>query len=183
MEEYVRHLRAVGIAQIKRRAKARRIITPHADKKGNLPKYVHSRTSGVDAEELVKLEERIARDSDIVARNLFAHPMEQAAIEPDEESGLTKERIRQITRRAARVMAELASGNPRFAANICADTGANHRVDPPTPLPDRTQADIYPVPGQPHNRLIQVRAAECAGPEYSGENVIFGNDTDNLTAH
>lgn len=162
MEEYVRHLRSIGIAQLKRKTKASRTIAPRETGNANLPKYVHSRASGIDADEIAKLEERIERDRDIVARHLFAYP--SAHIDPldDEANGLTKERIRQITRRAARVMSELASGNPRFALN--------YRDD------DHTAADIFPASGQPHNRMVSV-----SDPEYIGEDVLLSGSSDEQT--
>jgi RNA polymerase sigma-32 factor len=161
MDEYVRHLRSIGIAQLKRKAKSSRILTPSADKKSSLPKYVHSRAVGVDPEELDKLEERIARDRDIVARHLFANVLDPASLALDEENGLTKERIRQITRRAARVMSELASGNPRFSSIARDDSD----------LPDAdahrniASADIYPAADLLHNRMVRVSAPDMIGDD------------------
>lgn len=111
MDEYVRHLRTVGIAQLKRKAATARAQPTRRERSNALPVYVQSRAVRLDPEELRKLDERIERDCDIVRRHLFGQSEETSA---EEELGLTRERIRQITRRAARLMSELAAGNPRF---------------------------------------------------------------------
>ena len=151
MDAYVRHLRSVGIAQLKRKARSVRTVTPRLNGSANLPKFVHARSSQVDPEELRKLEERIARDQEIVATYLFASDIEIAAADAAElDSGLTKERIRQVTRRAARVMAELASGNPRF-------TGENEVTEAPCAVIEaEAVAGIYPASGQVHNLHVTV---------------------------
>lgn len=112
MDEYVRHLRSVGIAQLKRKVASTRPQTTRRERSTALPIYVHSRAATVDPEELRKLDERIERDCDIVRRHLFGQGDESGI---KGELGLTRERIRQITRRAARVIGELAASNPRFA--------------------------------------------------------------------
>lgn len=111
LDDYVEHLRTVGMAQLKRKARATREIAPRKDGPASLPKYV-SRTARIDPEDMRRLEERIERDRDIVSRHLFGH---DAAATNEADPDLTKERIRQITRRAARLMADLATDNPRFA--------------------------------------------------------------------
>lgn len=110
MDEYVRHLRSVGIAQLKRKARSLRGVAKKREAGSALPRYARRRAPHIDPEELRKLEERIERDRDIVARHLLGYGEEEA----DADQGLTKERIRQITRRAARLMGELAMDNPRF---------------------------------------------------------------------
>jgi Sigma-70 region 2 len=152
MNEYVRHLRSVGIAQLKRKTRSVRTVTPRANPSANLPKYVHARTPDVDPEELRKLDERIERDRKIVATYLFSHKVDGADLPDAEdiEKGLTKERIRQITRRAARVMTELANGNPRFTGTTEAPAGEYIRVR------QNSRVDILPATGQPHNQMITV---------------------------
>ncbi|TNE40028.1 MAG: sigma-70 family RNA polymerase sigma factor [Sphingomonadales bacterium] len=112
LDEYVRHLRDVGIAQLRRKALSARKVTRRQDISDGLPRYVQSHSDQVDPEELRKLEDRIRRDRDIVCRHLFDLDGEEGR---DAEMGLTRERIRQITRRAAKLIGELASENPRFA--------------------------------------------------------------------
>lgn len=125
MDEYVRHLRAVGIAQLKRKASAAPAVKRRRDDSSALPKYVHSRPTQIDPEELRKLDERIARDREIVSRHLFGQDDGDNA---DFGADLTKERIRQITRRAARLLSELAAENPRFAAVNERGTEENDRT-------------------------------------------------------
>ncbi len=115
MDEYVAHLRSVGIAQLKRKAASTKPLAERRERSSGLPVYVQRRASQLDQEELRKLDERIARDCDIVRRHLFGQGDSGAE---EQELGLTRERIRQITRRAARLMSELAATNRRFAAEI-----------------------------------------------------------------
>lgn len=140
LNEYVRHLRSVGIAQLKRKAMTARPVTTRTRRSNALPKYVQNRLPQIDPDELRKLEERIERDCDIVRRHLFGQG------EPDkreDKSGLTRERIRQITRRAAHTMSELAASNPRFAGHQ-----------------DNEHADILPRGGHAENSSGAVRVTE-----------------------
>lgn len=105
--QYVRHLRTIGMAQLKRAAAA--------DRASSRRMFARQRAQGgeraVDPCEIRKLDERIERDREIVRRHLLS---QGDADLPEPEAGLTRERIRQITRRAARIMGELAGDNPRF---------------------------------------------------------------------
>jgi RNA polymerase sigma-32 factor len=130
MDEYVRHLRSVGIAQLKRKAASAKPLATRRERSSALPVYVQSRVPKLDPEELRKLEERIERDCDIVRRHLFGQG--EGATE-ELELGLTRERIRQITRRAARLMSELAAANRRFDADAAG--GSNSRLLPAASLP------------------------------------------------
>lgn len=124
LSEYVDHLRSVGIAQLKRKANTSRPVAKRCERSSALPKYVHSRTPQIDPEELRKLEERIERDCDIVRRHLFGWGNQDS----ETDAGLTRERIRQITRRAAKMMGEMAVENPRFANSSMRET-ENSRSD------------------------------------------------------
>ena len=133
LDDYVEHLRTVGLAQLKRKARATREIAPRKDGPASLPKYI-SRSARIDPEDMRRLEERIERDRDIVSRHLFGHG---AAANDEADPDLTKERIRQITRRAARLMADLAVDNPRFTAQ------------PAVPSTAATAAALTPAPEMP----------------------------------
>lgn len=139
LDEYVRHLRDVGIAQLRRKPLSARKVARRQDISDGLPRYVQSRNDQIDPEELRKLEDRIRRDRDIVCRHLFDIDGEEGK---DAEMGLTRERIRQITRRAAKLIGELASDNPRFAAAL------PHQEDDETPA----------------NSLLPQRRNKAAGP-------------------
>lgn len=107
LDQYVRHLRIIGMAQLKRTAASDRATPRRA-----VPRQ-HSRGGerAIDPCEIRKLDERIERDRKIVRRHL----LDQGDTDlPELEAGLTRERIRQITRRAARIMGELAGDTPRF---------------------------------------------------------------------
>ena len=115
IDEYVRHLRALGLARLRRGA-------PGSGLSGRSARHRAGPTA--DTDEIRRLEERIARDCGIVRRHLFGT---SEAVADDADRDLTRERIRQITRRAARVMGELASGNPRFGG------GNRHDLDASSP--------------------------------------------------
>lgn len=113
LDEYVRHLWSIGMAQLKRKARDANSIARRKNSAASLAKYAHSGDERIDPDELRKLEERINRDRDIVSRHLFGNEEDGEA---EGDQGLTRERIRQITRRAARLIGELAADNPRFYA-------------------------------------------------------------------
>jgi hypothetical protein len=158
MDEYVRHLRSVGMSQLRRKTQGTRTIVARTDAGSSLPKYVHQRNAGIDPVELERLEERITRDRDIVARHLFAVTDPLAAAEAEEQDqGLTKERIRQITRRAARVMAEIAASHPRFAA--VQEPGQGEQDESRS---GASPVGIYPpLENQAHSAFVTVTPAQA----------------------
>ncbi|MBB6124131.1 sigma-70 family RNA polymerase sigma factor [Sphingobium subterraneum] len=165
MDEYVRHLRAVGTSQLKRKANTGRTVTTRTDGPAHLPKYVHVRGSSIDPVELEKLEDRIRRDREIVARHLFAHPSAEIV---ENDPVLTKERIRQITRRAARVMTELVARNPRFAGiHDPAVPQEAPSVDsaPSHPIDSVSGPGILPAGGLPFQQRVTVTAPDAAEDE------------------
>ena len=88
-----------------------------------------------------------------------------------DENGLTKERVRQITRRATKVIAELAAKNPRFSG----------MAEYARPLSGATAATRSATPllidaAAPHNRLGRV--AERTPPAR-----VAGLRPDALAAH
>ena len=103
IDRYVEHLREVGVEQLKRRARAKRTAVQPADP--NLPRF-RSKNPSIDAAELAELEEKIAQQRAVVERRLF----DDATLdEVGHDTGVTKERARQITKSAAKTMAELAA--------------------------------------------------------------------------
>jgi len=109
IDSYVEHLRSVGVEQLKRRARTKRPAVQPADP--NLPRF-RSKNPVLDAAELAELEEKIAQHRAVIERRLF----DDATLdEVGSDTGVTKERARQITKSAAKVMAELAASDPRFA--------------------------------------------------------------------
>lgn len=112
VDTYVEHLRSTAIAQLRRRPRPKkRVLTQPCEMETTLPVRFKSKTSGIDPEELERLEQRLVRNRDIVERRLFdLAPVNTV----EEEPGVTKERVRQITKRAAKTIAELAGTEPKF---------------------------------------------------------------------
>ncbi|QAY77507.1 sigma factor [Sphingosinicella sp. BN140058] len=107
IDEYVDHLRAVGMEQLKKRPRAKKPAVAGDDK---LPVH-RPRLREVDPVELAKLEEKLERNREIVERRVFdAGTLDALALDTE----LTKERVRQITKRAAKTMGELVSKSSKF---------------------------------------------------------------------
>lgn len=151
VDAYVDHLRKVGIEALRRRPRPKR---EEAALRREGPR-LRTATHGIDPAELEKLEAKLARDREIVARRVFqASTLDDLSL----ETGVTKERVRQITKRAAKTIAEIAAADPRFA--VMAEYGR------PTPTkrrqPAPVTASLLPDANQPHNRLASVRAIQPA---------------------
>jgi RNA polymerase sigma-32 factor len=105
-DSYVDHLRKVGLSQLSRRTRPRKNgSAPHEAE--NRPRLkIHS----IDPDELEKLDLRLSRNRSLVEQKLFeiAEPVEQ------DDQAITKERMRQITKRAAKTIAEIAQSDPKF---------------------------------------------------------------------
>lgn len=126
IDAYIDHLRKVAINQLKRRPRPKRAAAavPAGPR-------LRSATHGIDPEELEKLEQRLTRNREIVAQRLFG----RGRGEPIEiEAGVTKERIRQITKRAAKTMSDIAANNEKFG--LMASASAPEATDK-TPRPRR----------------------------------------------
>jgi RNA polymerase sigma-32 factor len=117
LDAYVDHLRDVGTSHLLRaRAKT------------------GTRAKMLDTAEAAKLEERIQRDREIVEHHLFN--ADEAAELP---SDLTRERLRQITRRASKIISELA------------EDGAHLRARP-------ASRSLLPSAAQRQSQMIRVKA-------------------------
>lgn len=149
IDAYVDHLRKIGIEQLRRRPRPKR---EEAALRREGPR-LRLATHGIDPAELEKLEAKLARDREIVARRVF-----QTATLDDLslDTGVTKERVRQITKRAAKVIAEIAAADPRFAVMAEYGQPAPKRRQPAAPA----TATLLPDANQPHNRLASVRAIQ-----------------------
>lgn len=154
IDRYVEHLRDVGVEQLKRRARTRRSVMQPVDP--DLPRF-RARSQAIDAAELAELEGRIAQHRAVVERRLF----DDATLdEVGTDTGVTKERARQITKSAAKTMTELAASDPRFAI-----MGASQR---PAARPARVRrpvaaaAGILPDAHAAHNQFARVTALDAA---------------------
>ncbi len=151
VDAYVDHLRKVGIEALRRRPRPKR---EEAALRREGPRF-RTATHGIDPAELEKLEAKLARDREIVARRVFqASTLDDLSL----ETGVTKERVRQITKRAAKTIAEIASADPRFAVMAEYDRPVPTRRRQPAPV----AASLLPDADQPHNRLASVRAIQPA---------------------
>lgn len=146
IDAYVAQLREVGVEQLKR--KARSVRSVHADTP-SLPRF-RARPSTPDPADLAELETRIANQRAMVERRLNDDP---ASADDAETCPIERERMRQVAKRAARVVAEIATTDPRFAGF----------ADRRKPQPRRRKTDhgaaetsILPDARAPHNALARV---------------------------
>ncbi|HEX8484291.1 sigma-70 family RNA polymerase sigma factor [Sphingomonas sp.] len=107
IDEYVDHLRTVGLEQINRRARTKPVPALRTD-----PAAPRLRT--VDAAELAALEDKIALHREAIERRLSSDVETEETI-ADEAA---RERTRQVARRATAAMADLADRAPRFATAL-----------------------------------------------------------------
>lgn len=110
VSEYVEHLRTVGMDQLKRRARTR---APAAGT--TTGPRLRSDLYPVDPTEVRALEERIATHREAIERRLSLSEEENAVSMIDDAA---RERSRQVAKRAAVAIAELAQRTPRFADGL-----------------------------------------------------------------
>ncbi len=152
IDAYVDHLRNVGMEALARRPLPKR---QEAALRKELPRL---RVNSIAAAEVEKLEATIARERGIVEGRLFSGAsLEHLAA----ETGVTAERVRQITKRAAKAIAGIAAADPRFTVMSEAGRPASKR-----PQGRASEASIFPDPALPHNRLSHVAAAGQFGLDY-----------------
>lgn len=143
IDAYIEQLRTVGIEALRRRPRPKR--QEAALRRQGLPLY--NATGGIDPVEFDRLEAKLARDREIVEQRLFQTTrLDDMALEP----GVTKERVRQITKRAAKAIAEIAASDPRFVV-----MGARGVKAQPAPV---TPPSLLPDPNSLHNQLSSIRA-------------------------
>ncbi|MEW9855259.1 sigma factor-like helix-turn-helix DNA-binding protein [Novosphingobium sp. M1R2S20] len=155
IEEYVRHNRTAGLEQLRRRPQPKRALRQLEAQTGSRSSF-----GRIDPAEVQKLEEKLARDREILERRVF----EEATLdEVGVSTGITKEQIRQISKRATKGLAELASTQPRFT--IMADCGvaaakttkSKAPVEAAVPqIAAATKVSLLPDPAQLHNRALKV---------------------------
>lgn len=124
VDEFIDELRTVGLEQLRKRPRPKRIagaVAVHA-----APTLRRSPTYGIAPEDLNRLDDKLARDREIVERRVF----DTATLdELGSNIGVTKERVRQITARATKSIAVLAKSHSRFAIM------AAYRPTPPAAMP------------------------------------------------
>ena len=176
VEEYIDHQRAAAIEQFRRRPRPKR-VAPAEPVDHGAAMLRRPRTYGVCPLELEKLEQKLRRDREIVERRVFdAATLDELGA----GTGVTKERVRQITKRASKAIGELAASHPRFAVMAeyrkPAPRAPRVRTLPPA---DAAPVTIMPAVGQPHNtlaRVVAIPASPVRGDQVRG-------DGDALAAH
>jgi RNA polymerase sigma factor (sigma-70 family) len=165
LDAYVDHLRQVGVEQLRRRPSVKRTLGDTG------PRFKSAR---VDPEEMAKLESKLQRDREIVERRIF----ETSTLDDiSAETAVTKERVRQITKRATKLIAEIASQDPRF--EVMADQA---RAAAAPVAAKRKPAGLLPDAEAPHNRLSRIAALDAAelggfdlAPMFAGERIALGS--------
>jgi len=160
IDEYVRHHRAAGLEKLCKRPQPKRALRKLAQAQPGTPQTLN----GVDPEEIQKLTEKLNRDREILERRVF----DDATLDDlGTETGIAKEQIRQISKRATKSIADLAASQPRFA--IMSEYGvvaaAKSRKSAAVPakavMSTGAKAGLLPDPAQPHNRALRVVAVEA----------------------
>lgn len=113
VDGYIDHLRGVAMERMRRRARPKRAAkTAEAEARQSVWRADNMQ---IEAAELEELEVRLSHNREVVERRLF----DIATLDSLEgETGVNKEQVRQIAKRAAKTMAELAAHDPRFAIMI-----------------------------------------------------------------
>ncbi|WP_114955036.1 sigma factor-like helix-turn-helix DNA-binding protein [Sphingosinicella terrae] len=175
IEEYVAHNRKVGLTQLGKRPRPKR-----AAARDDLPGVPRLRSSldRLDPIEVEKLDQKLARDREILERRVF----DDATLDDiGNGTGITKERIRQISKTATKSMAELAAAHPRFA--VMAEYGQPaplRRKAPTVPVPAAPQVPLLPDPQLEQNQALRViaialsaTAPSAAAPGWRGNEALL----------
>lgn len=110
VDRYIEHLRGVAMDRMRRQVRPKR-TTRHASAEARTSVW-RADNIQIDAAELEELELRLRHNRDVVEGRLF----DIATLDAREgDAGVNKERVRQIAKRAAKTMVELAAHDPRFA--------------------------------------------------------------------
>ena len=148
LDAYVDHLRGVAMEQLKRRARNTRSVQVQDPR---LPRF-RAGAAIIDPAEIAELEEKLDAQRQIVARRLS----DDAADVELENDPQERERQRQVAKRAAKTIADIAANDPRFGGMF----------ERPAAKPRRRSSDIVESPSvsvlpdhnAPHNRLSRVIA-------------------------
>ena len=149
LDEFVRSGRAAGIDALRRQQPKRALARARVE-----GPRLKSALVGIDPVEVDKLDQKLARDREILERRVFGDGGDEIEI----DAGITKERIRQISKRAAKTMAELAANQPRFKvmAEYAPAAAAPKRAARMAPAP----IGLLPDPASAHNQAMRVVAID-----------------------
>jgi len=120
IEEFVKKGRIAALDQLRRQQPKRQLAKLQAE-----GPRLKSAMLGVDPSEIDRIEDKFARDREILLQRVFGEAELQEELS---DPGITKERIRQIGKRASEVMAELAVSNPKFAVMADYAMGKKRRM-------------------------------------------------------
>ncbi|WP_395328406.1 sigma-70 family RNA polymerase sigma factor [Novosphingobium sp. BL-8H] len=121
-DTYIEHLRKIGMDRLRRQARPKKgrkavveggdvaEVTQPGDRQTR--RLWRAESAPIDPADLAELEERLRHNRQVVENRLFDLVPGDLF---DDETGLLRERARQIAKRAARTMCELAGLDPRFA--------------------------------------------------------------------
>lgn len=156
LDEFVRNGRAAGIEALRRQQPKRAIARARVE-----GPRLKSALAGIDPEEVEKLDQKLARDREILERRVFGEGGDEIEV----DAGITKERVRQISKRAAKTMAELASEAPRF--RVMADYAPLGAAPKRAAKPAQAPASLLPDPSAAYNQAVRVVAVEPAPAPYA----------------
>ena len=153
VDAYIEAERKAGIEQLRKRARSRRPDRDIRETRPDLPVSFRAHAAGPDAAELASLHERLERDRAIIERSMFSGDTKLAL---SLDTSLTRERIRQIVRRASKTMAQIVRTDPRFAmlaeqAGLAIESAPAKR-----PATAAAPAGMLPAMHQPNNRVVTV---------------------------
>ncbi len=151
IEEFVQKGRHAALESLRRKQPKRELA--RALKAGG--------RANLDADSVEEIEQRLERDREILASRVFG---ELADYDSPEGSGLSREQVRQIGKRAAKAMAEMAEAHPRF--RLMADYGptvASRRAKSAVVVAlAAAPARLLPDPEAPHHGDVRVIAHDAA---------------------
>ncbi|NWK98909.1 RNA polymerase subunit sigma-70 [Sphingobium lactosutens] len=109
IDGYIEHLRNVALDRMRRQARPKRAAKVAGEMRTSVWR---ADNLAIDPAELEELEMRLTHNREVIERRLF----DITTLDTLEgDTGVNKERVRQIAKRAAKTMAELAAQDPRFA--------------------------------------------------------------------
>ncbi|GAA4033921.1 hypothetical protein GCM10022281_12410 [Sphingomonas rosea] len=122
--------------------------------------------AGLDEEAVASIEARLERDREILSARVFG---ELADYDAPEGSGLNREQVRQIGKRAAKVMAELAEVHPRF--RVMADYGPTVASRRSRTAAAPAAASLLPEPAAAPTAVVALDDIDEAAP-FTPSNVL-----------
>lgn len=158
IDEYVRHNRAAGLEKLCKRPQPKRALRKLAQAQPGVPQAF----SSLDPAGLAELTEKLDRDREVLERRVF----DDATLDDvGMETGIAKERIRQISKRATKAIAELAASQPRFMimseyGQVAASKPRKIVSVPVETVMTQTMVSLLIDPAQSHNRVLHVVAVE-----------------------